>query len=408
MKHHVRAFTALFALALAAGGSAETPPQSAEAAEVGKAIASAKSSRAAGRVADAVTTMTAVLKKYPGNAEGTTFQIDNLLQQDGIPEALAAYDAYATARKRQDVAMLAPVARADLRRTLRQKSGQATLSARAWERLARDGDAEALRALRQASASSGTISPDGLAATLSLAKLRDPAGEARLGELLRSPVPLERAQVLLAIMEADVRGLAPRVVEALSDPDTNVRTAAARAAGVIQAKQAVPKLREMFDNDTPAVKLFVAVALKRLGQTTADTFLEGILNGQIDQLKVEVARAYASATTKSPNWEKAVRALMGGPNEQIRLEAAELLACCDPAAARSFLTAALTSPNPLMRGGAAKFLESRKDLATADMPRKLLGDASETVRIHGAGLTLILAQDAAASGRGRGSTAAGR
>jgi hypothetical protein len=306
------------------------------------------------------------------------------------------------------VTILVPIARADLHRTLRQKSGQATITARAWERLARDGDAEALRALRQASASSGTISPDGLAATVSLAKLRDPAGETRLGELLRSPVPLERAQVLLAIMEADVRGLAPRVVEALSDPDHNVRTAAARAAGAIQAKQAVPKLTEMFKNDNPAVKLFVAVALKRLGQTTADTFLEGILNGQIDQLKVEAARGWASASTKSPMWEKAVRALMSGPNEQIRLEAAELLACCDPAAARSFLTAALTSPNPLMRSGAAEFIESRKDLATADMPRRLLGDASEAVRTHGAGLTLILAKDAAAPARGRGGAAPSR
>jgi hypothetical protein len=83
------------------------------------------------------------------------------------------------------------------------------------------------------------------------------------------------------------------------------------------------------------------------------------------------------------------------------LQAAELLACCDLVAARGFLTSALSSPNPLLRAGAAKALEARKELASLEIARRLLGDATEVVRIHGAGLALAFARDTAPA-RGRG------
>jgi HEAT repeat protein len=154
--------------------------------------------------------------------------------------------------------------------------------------------------------------------------------------------------------------------------------------------------------DASAVKMFAAIALKRLGDTSADTFLVGLLNGPIAEISMYAAGAWRFSTQKSPQWEKAVRTLMNGSNEQHRLEAAELLACCDQTAARSFLNSAISNPNPLMRAGAAKILEARKELATPEIARRLLGDATEGVRAHGAGLTLALAKDASATGRGRG------
>jgi HEAT repeat protein len=198
-----------------------------------------------------------------------------------------------------------------------------------------------------------------------------------------------------------VKGLVPRVIELLTDPDVNVRNAAATALGTLQATAAIPQLKTAYDKDVQAVKMFAAVALRRLGDTSVDPFLANLLNGQIAELRVIAAGAYASSTSKNPQWEKAVRTLMGGPNEQIRLQAAELLACCDPAAARGFLTSAIADPNPLMRAGAAKALEARKELASLEIARRLLGDAAEVVRIHGAGLALAFARDTAPA-RGRG------
>jgi tetratricopeptide (TPR) repeat protein len=380
--------------------------QTAEAAEVSKAIDSARAAKVGKRADEAINTLAAVLKKYPGNQEAATFQVTTLAELERLTDALATYDAYANARKRQDAGLLAPIARADLRRTVFTQQNQPIVVARALERQARDGDAGALKTLRQLSPPSGAVSPATIAPTIALVRLKDPAGEAALATIMRSPQPLERAQGLQALTEADVRAadvrnLVPRVIESLTDPDVNVRNAAATALGTLQAKEAIPQLKTAFNTDAAAVKMFAAVALRRLGDTSVDPFLTNILNGPIAELRIIVAGAYASSTSKNPQWDKAVRTLMGGPNEQIRLQAAELLACCDLVAARGFLTSAIANPNPLMRAGAAKALEARKDLASVEIARKLLGDATESVRIHGAGLALAFARDAAPA-RGRG------
>jgi HEAT repeat protein len=387
--------------------TAQTPAaQGTETAEVAKALDAARSAKAGKRFDESINAMAVVLKKYPGNQEAAAFQIATFAEQERLSEALATYDAFVVARKRQDAALLAPIARADLRRSAFTQQNQPTVAARALERQARDGDAVALKTLRQLSSSSGAVSPATIAPVIALVRLKDPAGEAALANIMRTGQPLERAQAIQALTEADVRaadvrGLVPRVIELLTDPDVNVRNAAATALGTLQAKEAIPQLKTAFDNDVAAVKMFAAVALRRLGDTSVDPFLAKILNGPIAELRVIAAGAYASSTSKNPDWDKAVRTLMGGPNEQIRLQAAELLACCDAVAARGFLTSALSSPNPLMRAGAAKALEARKELANLEIARRLLGDATETVRIHGAGLALAFARDSAPA-RGRG------
>jgi HEAT repeat protein len=142
----------------------------------------------------------------------------------------------------------------------------------------------------------------------------------------------------------DVRSQAPRLIPLLSDPDINVRNAVAIALGLLQAKQAVPELRNAYENDQAgAVKMFAAVSLKQLGDTTADSFLEGLLKGQIAEIQVIAAGAWQFATSKSPVWEKAVRTLLASPNDLHRVRAAELLAGVDPAAARNILTSAVAS-----------------------------------------------------------------
>jgi len=389
-------------LALPQAPATQTPT-SAGATEVAQAIQSARASKAGGRTDEAIKTLAALTKKYPSNTEAAQASIGLSLELDRIDEALKAYDVYATALKRQDPVVLAPVARADLRRTIRSKAGQPQLVALAQERLARAGDAEALQALRLASSSRQSVSPDDLAPTISLARLKDPAGEVKLGQLLNVPAPLEKSQVIKAIGDADARSLIPRVVGLLGDPDLNVKASAAKTLGVLQAKEAIPQLRAAFDNGNGMSKLYAAVALKRLGQTSADTFLEGLLNGQIAEIQVIAAEAYSNSTTKTPQWDKAVRTLMKSTNELHRLRAAELLACCDRPAARNVLLSALASENPLLRQEAARALDARPELADAVIARRILGDSMEAIRVYGSGMTLALARGSAASpARGRG------
>jgi hypothetical protein len=358
--------------------------------EVTQAIESAKASRAAGRATEAAEALAAVLKKYPGSADAAKLQIETLLELDRFPDALSTYDAYVAALGKPDPGALGQLARADLVRTVRLRSDQPILRAQALERLARHGDTAALSALREQAWSISMITPESLAPTIALARLKDPAGEARLREMVGASLPTARAQAIQAIGDGDVRALAPAIIPLLTDPDVNVRSAAATTLGALQAKSAIPQLKSAYENDVPAVKMFAAVSLRRLGDRTADEFLESLLNGQIAELRVIAAGAYEGSTTRSASWEKAVRALLAGPNELHRVRGAELLACCDPGAARSLLTSALASGNPLLRAAAARSLERRPDLGDAAIARRMLGDSAPTVRIHGAGLALGL------------------
>lgn len=380
-------------LAVSAHARQAVPP-SPQAAEVAQAIQSARVFRDAGLTNEALNAMAGVLKKYPANADAARFQIETLVARERVEDGLTVYDGYVAARKSPDPAALGTLARGDLRRTVRTHADQPALMAQALERLARDGDAEALRVLKQVSASSGASSLDELGPTIGLARLKAPEAEAKLALALAQSQGLVRAQVIQAIRDADARSLALKVADTLADPDPNVRNAAAVALGLLQDKTAAPALQAAFDSGAGAVKMFAAVALKQLGQNSADTFLAGLLNGQIAELRVIAADAYRFSTTKSPQWDKAVRELMSGPNDQHKLQAAEMLTCCDMPAARSLLTSALASPNPLMRAGAAKIFEARKELADPAIARRVMGDAVPGVRAYGSGLALVLAKGA--------------
>jgi HEAT repeat protein len=358
-------------------------------ADITQAIESAKALKSSGKAAEAVEQMAAVLKKHPSSLEASTFQIDTLIELDRFAEALKTYDGYVAASKKPDAPTLARLGRADLARTARTGK-QPILLAQALERLGRMGDADAITTLRRQMGATSVISPESLAPTIALARLKDPAGEARLAEMLNSGQPNARAQVVQAITEGNLRSQAPKIIPLLSDPDINVRNASATALGALQAKQAIPQLRSAFENDVPAVKMFAAVSLKRLGDASADKFLEELLNGQIAELRVIAAGAYQNATTKTPAWDKAVKELLAGANDVHKLRAAELLATVDPAGARAVLTSALGSPNPLLRGGAAKVFESHPELADLTVARRLIGDPAPAVRVYGAGLAAAI------------------
>ena len=384
-------FAVVFVAVLAAG-TPQARTRGAQAGADAKAIESAKALKAEGRAAEAADAMAAVLKKSPASQDAAMFQVETLVELNRYDEALKTYDGYIAALKKPDLAVLSRLGRADLVRTARTKADQLILRAQTLERLGRQGDADALAALRQQAGSTSTVSPESLAPVVALARLRDKAGEARLGEMLNSGTPNARAQVVQAIGQGNVRSQAPRLIPLLSDSDVNIRNAAAVALGLLQAKAAIPQLRNSFQKDEAgSVKMFAAIALKQVGDSSADTFLEGLLIKGHPEVQVFAAGAWQFSTSRSPTWDKAARTLLASANDLHRLRAAELLACCDPVAAKSVLTSAMASPNPLLRSGAAGVFESRPELADAAIARRLLGDAVIGVRLHGAGLAHALA-----------------
>lgn len=379
-----------FAAVLATGPlQAQTPAGG----DVTQAIEAAKALKAGGKSAEAADALAAILKKQPANTDAATLQVETLVELNRYDEALKTYDAYVVALKKPDMRVLSRLGRADLVRTVRSKADQPILRAQALERLARQGDADALRALREQAGATSVVSPESLAPVVALARLQDPAGEKRLGEMLNSGTPILRAQVVQAIGQGNVRSQAARLIPLLTDSDLNVRNAAAISLGLLQVKQAIPQLRNAFQNDEAgSVKMFAAVALKQVGDASADTFLEGLLTKGHPEVQVIAAGAWQFATARTPAWDKAARTLLASANDLHRVRAAELLACCDPTAARTVLTSALASPNPLLRSAAARAVESRPELADGVAVRRMLGDAAVSVRVHGAGLAHTLAR----------------
>ena len=357
-----------------------SPPQSAA-----SELEAARGILAAGRLEEALERIDGVLKRDPVNREAVAVKVTALLGPGRFADALGTYDAYAAAANRQDTVLLAEIGRADLKQIIRQPPDTPTLAA-ALERLARDGDGEARDALRRASA--GATSRDAVVLNVGLARLGEQDGVRRLGELLDSAsTPIARAEVIRALQDAGIRGLAPKVAALLTDGEPLVRSAAALAVGALQFADAVPRLEAIFKEDAHIVRMHAAVALKRLGRNTADVYLAQMLGNETAEVRLIAAEAYQTA--KSTQWVPWVRTVLSDRNDLNRLRAAELLACCDQPAARSALSAMLKSDNPFLRGDAARILEGT-GLADASMARRMLGDSLASVRLHGAGVALTL------------------
>ena len=392
---------AVCVIALAAVPTAARLPQqpvpAAEAAEVAKAIEGARVFRDAGMLVEASNAMAAVLKKYPANTAAVRFHIDTLLAQSHFDDSLIAYDAYVKARQRPDAVALAAIGRSDLKHTAQVRSDKPATMALALERLARDGDTGALQTLRQMAAGAPSSSLQDLTPVISLSRLNDSEAQAALGRMLAQAPSEKKPLIIQAMQEGNARSQGPAIRAAFGDSDQNVRNRAALALGSLQVREAMPDLQAAVDSageKDGATKMFAAIALKQLGQSNVDKFVESLLDSPIPQIRVYAARAYLFSTTKTPQWDKAVRALMSGADEQQRLDAAEMLACCDMPAARSLLNSALASPNPIVRQTAGKIFESRKDLADLIVARRLLGDSLDGVRLYGAGIALTLAKGA--------------
>jgi HEAT repeat protein len=303
-------------------------------------------------------------------------------------DALAAYDRQVTASSnRPDAALLAVIARAQLKDFA--GGTDAVMSADALERLAAGGDDQALATLRD-KASGPAGSDPAVAAIKGLLRLGDKATIARLAKVLESTPPSERAELIQTLDQARVVAAGPAIAGYLGDTAPTVRMAAAQAVGDLGVKEALPTLKSMFEKDIPTVKTFAAIALKRLGDRTADAYLADLLTSQVPE-------AYPAADSRI--WLPAVRELRNDRNELARVKAAERLACCDVPTARAILFDAFASPNPLMRGEAARVFDET-GLGDARVARRLMGEAIDMLRLRGAGMAVKLAR-APARGAGR-------
>jgi HEAT repeat protein len=304
-----------------------------------------------------------------------------------MAEALAAYDAHVSQTGSPDPGLLAAIGRAELWRQARTSDR----AARSWalEGLAAAGEPEALQELRELSAQDTAGSEQGLAPTLSLIRLGDAAAAARLGKMLASADRALRVPLIRALQDANATGEGPQVAALLDDPEPRVRMAAAIAVGALGYRAALPRLKALYDADDPTMRFVAAIAMKRLGDPSADAFVSKLLASEVPEVRLMAAAAY-SPSPRAP-WTERIRELRNDRNELVRVQAAEVLACCDQATARAILADAFRSPLPPLRAEAARVLTAKR-LATPALVRSMLGDEAESVRLHGASAALRLAK----------------
>lgn len=312
-------------------------------------------------------------------------EIESRLAKQEMAGALATYDEYVKAAKAPDVTLLRPIAEAELRRS--GESG-GVAAALALEGLARGGDRAALTALRQLADVESADSAEALVPATSLVRLGDPGAVKRLSGRLDRASDAVKPHIIEALRKADARSEAGRIAQLLGASDLRIRTAAVVAVGALQFQPAIPQLRTIFEADVEIVRMAAAIALKRLGDSSADAYVGKLLASEVPDAQLKAAESYGPANAKL--WVPRVRALRNDRDPMVRLRAAEALACCDAASARAVLIDTLASAIPGMRAEAARVLDER-DLADPRIARRLLSDDFPVIRAHGANEVIRLA-----------------
>lgn len=344
----------------------------------------ARDAQNAGRTSDVLRLTEDIVRTTPGNREAVALRITALIADKQLRRASVEYDRYRAAVGAEDAQLLSTLARAELWALSGSDTGL-QLRTLALERLARDGDVKALQALRAAATSERATVAERLNADISLARLGEENATDRLLKLAAVPEVHDRTPIVEALEAAGSRSAQPWILQALNDGNPLTRAAAARALGSLKAYETTARLREMLKDSVFLVRLSAAISLKRLGDTSADSLLDGWLQSDLTDVRLMAAEAYSDGLTRE--WAKALTPVLQSSNEMGRLKAAELLRRQESARSRSIVVEAVRSPNPAVRNEASRLLESTTPY-DLQLLRELLDDESPWVRLRAAGALL--------------------
>ena len=206
-----------------------------------------------------------------------------------------------------------------------------------------------------------------------------------------------------------------RLIEVLDDPDTELRTAAARALGARAAAECLSALLRRLEaaalDDEPesedevdaVVEALVSLAAEERADLVADVVTG--LASHLDSSMEPVRRAAAAVLTRiaRPADAESISSLLRDPSPDVRRLAVTGLSRLDPGSAEEPLRLALADESPLVRTAAATTLGASSAEGALDDLRRLLVD--EEPRVAAAAMRAIgsrCASSDAPSDRGRG------
>jgi HEAT repeat protein len=338
-------------------------------------VARARDALKAGRAANAIELSDNVLSGAPDNLAAIGVKIDALIALGDLRSALRAYDGFVSMSGRDSAAVLAPIARAQLKALT-----QATLlpvKIDALESLASHGDAEAKTTLQTMMKEEGTARP----AAEALARLGDKAAAQRVVQLVSQAQGGQRADAVRALATIKDAPAEAVVREALKANDPALQAAGADVAAARGMKALVPDLRQTAATGIAQGQYRAAIALVALGDSTGKERVAEALASDIPDSRLSAAEALRKSGDKS--WVARVTPLLTNPDGLNRFFAAEMLLTEDRAAAMRVLHPATADPNPVIRTEAARILAEASSTDISQL-RPFLSDPAPRPRLWAA------------------------
>lgn len=275
-------------------------------------------------------------------------------------------------------ARLRPVALEHLKRL----SGRLDVGPLSLERLARDGDKEARRALETLATERRTP-----AAVAALIRLGDGSQVEAARQLLGDRMLNDPIELFSALERVKATTAAPALLPWLAAPEDGIASAAALALGRLAYRPAVRDLRSLMATPNPLLRPAVAAALWRMGERDVQPDLEEYLTNFLPEVRLLAAAAWAPETDGA--WRSAITALLSDPHPPRRIAAARLLGAIDAASVRRAMANEIRSlDDPQLRSEAAAVFEDVATPADGAMLAEALDDPDATVQIHAAGAVL--------------------
>ena len=319
------------------------------------------------------------LEKNPKDRSATVIRMAAMLANGQSLKALDAYDAWTRATAKEDVRLLARVARANL---VQLQDGPTTaVRARALEVRGRLGD-EAARRVLEARRTQVPPTPDTWESSVALARLGEPKAIAEVAKAARESVGSSRVSALEALRGLPTAGpVQDALLDALTNGDDMAKDTAADVAIDTPSPALVPALKQVLERGRFAAPLRAAVALMRAGNASGRQRVDAALASDLPDARLLAARAYSGGSDVA--WVPRLEPVLQDPNTLLRVLAAELLLPAKPAQAMATLGSIMDEANPVLRAEAVRVLASHRPTPTATL-RAALRDDAPWVRLHAA------------------------
>jgi hypothetical protein len=335
---------------------------------------------ASGDAAKASAAADAVLGKYPRSVPAATLLIEAEIARGGGSAGLAAYERWLGSKPLENAYLLRRVARAIL------WSAVATpeVGVEALQQLAADDEAEARAQLAR------QMVQGNLAELRALAAIGDEGAVRRLADMIQKQKVGSKAFLIGALIESKSPLAIAPLTSVLDDKNRPEDVAAAAdGLGKLGGNTAIPRLRQLYADQSFPYPVLAAGALYRMGDMTGLALLQRQLTSEVPQIRKGAAEMMAS--NPDATWHQVVRGLISETDPVVRLGAAQLLAPFDLDLSRQTLEALLVDSNGAVRQNAALAMVERTatDLRAI---RRFLRSTDDLVRVKASGRVLALSR----------------